>query len=539
MVYFGIVWLVFSAWVHYYYAGVYSGPLWISTYFGISEQSIAAGARPVFEAPMAGWDGQFYYTQSNDPLLLDDYSKSTLIDNVSYRFQRNALPFFAWCAGKLIGAEHTSPRVFFLTQILITSCGFGALVSLLLRRGIHPCWACVWGFYGGVLRPMAHGLPDPTADSLFLACIVAVLLKRIWIYALAGSLVCLCRESYAAPAAALWIFTLTNYVDWGNCKNWWIRAFATAIPGAVVLGWAYYVAHQTNSVLLAGSRSIPWGGLIDWPFHAFYVCMLEDILSSNENEVIYATSCAICLVAVGMLVVWKARPQRLSVVLLPHILLMTMTGSIVWEAGVGFFKNTSSIVLIGVLYLPLHGAKLLRLALLFTFAAGLHYHYRADIRHQGFLPPLDITGTVQSPTPNRPQKVIPTRSDYVGKSELQLISAQMTSQPYTGIFDWFHRDAKTLIVRVKNTSETVWPASLPGDDAVTCGYILMQGEMVLHEQRLSMYKDVAPGESIDFSITVPSHQSRKSNKYVRIGLVHDGKEWFFWSDAKQKLDLPD
>ena len=45
--YFVGVFLVFGAWVHYYYAGNYSGPLWISTFFGISQESIEAGARPV------------------------------------------------------------------------------------------------------------------------------------------------------------------------------------------------------------------------------------------------------------------------------------------------------------------------------------------------------------------------------------------------------------------------------------------------------------------------------------------------------------
>jgi hypothetical protein len=101
--YFILIFLLFGAWVHYYYAGSYSGPLWISTFFGITDKSLEAGARPVFQDTMAGWDGQFYYTQSNDPLLLDDYKDSKIIDNVSYRY-RGRRPNFAgiverlrWC----------------------------------------------------------------------------------------------------------------------------------------------------------------------------------------------------------------------------------------------------------------------------------------------------------------------------------------------------------------------------------------------------------------------------------------------------------
>ncbi len=581
--YFAINFVVFAAWVHYFYAGSYSGPLWISTFFGISQQSLAAGARPVFEAPMAGWDGQFYYTQSNDPFLRDDYAKSSLIDNVSYRFQRNALPLLAWSAAQLCGAEYTSPLVYYLTQFLITSAGLGTLVAFLMWRGIHPAWAGVWGFYGGILRPLVHGLPDPTADALFIACIVAASCSRIWLYALFASWLCLCRESYAAPAAAVWVLTVLGRIDWGDCKNQLgerqmgiyqglseykpdaqasapilaytrlrfglvlvrsflplalVRIVVTATPGIVVLGWAFYVSQQTGTEFLAGSRSIPWGGLIDWPFKAYFDCLRIDIRGSDENDVIYSTSCAICLFVVGLNVVARVRQQPLLLAVVPHVVLMTMTGSIVWEAGVGFFKNTSSIVLLGIMLLPLRGNWLLRAALIGTFVASLHYHYRADFRHQSFLPPLEQTMAVVSAYSPGQLKVVPTDLAAVGQSELRMISSRPSSPPYAGRFSYVHRQAKTFVVRVTNTSSVTWPASLPGAAAITCGRMLRDGEVVLQEDRLPMYKDVAPGQWIDFFVTVPVSNSPTSTKFVRVGLVHDGKSWFYWDDEKQKLDLP-
>src|SRR5262245_11956581 len=63
--------LLLGFWVHRFYEGHYSGPLIISSLFRIPESVLENGIRPVVQAPAAGWDSQFYYYCSLDPLAQD------------------------------------------------------------------------------------------------------------------------------------------------------------------------------------------------------------------------------------------------------------------------------------------------------------------------------------------------------------------------------------------------------------------------------------------------------------------------------------
>src|SRR5690242_6124544 len=55
--------------VQVFYVGMWGGPFLCSTSFSIPRASAEAGVLPVCQHPDQGWDGQFYYHQSNDPFL--------------------------------------------------------------------------------------------------------------------------------------------------------------------------------------------------------------------------------------------------------------------------------------------------------------------------------------------------------------------------------------------------------------------------------------------------------------------------------------
>lgn len=543
--YFVCVHFCVGVWVHYYYAGEYAGPLMISTLFGVSEPAMSIGVRPIYERPITGWDGQFYYTQSNDPFLQVDYSQNTLFDIASYRFQRNGLPLLAWLVRGIFGQEVTSPYLFMMTQLAIMSVAFGTLVAYLHNRRVHSSWALIWAAYGGVVRPFLHGLPDPTADAFCLFSILALLHRRIWLYAIFASVLCLCRESYAAPAGFVWLLTLFGKIPWGSVQvpGGWAgfirRGIVTAIPGIVVLAWSAFVAVQTQSKILAGSRSIPWGGLVDLPFKAFFQCLWHDISVGEEQEAIYSLSCAMCIALVLWHIVSIARKHWFAVAAIPHIVLMSMTGWIVWEAGVGFFKNTGSIVLLGVMALPLTASKSLRTTLLFTFLCGLHYVYRVDYRHQQFLPPLEVVATVTAP----PVEVQPTPPGFTVSSEIELLSLPPARMNNVGWWNWVHRYPQKVHFRIRNTSDIPWPASQCGKDVIAVGTKFLDQENVLQETRLPLYKEVGPGEMIEFSTVVPLPAGTligtSAPRYsLLIGVVHDANYWFFDRDETQKLLVP-
>jgi len=478
-------------------------------------------------------------------LRILEYPK--LIDNPSYRYQRNGLPLMAWLASRIIGQQYTSPFVYFLVAFGITSFAFGLLVSFLKEHSVHPAWALIWGLYGGVIRPMIHGLPDSTADSFLLICILSVINHQIGCYMVAASLLCLCRESYAAPAFVVWLLTVLNRFDWGRERGYLIRITSTAIPGAVVLGWAFYVAYATKSSLLSGSRSIPWGGLVDWPFFAYVRCNVRTVLTGSlENNFLYSTSCALVLAVVLTIIIRGIKANEIAIAILVHVLLMTMTGWIVWEAGVGYFKNTASVVMIGVMLLPFSNSKWLRFALLLSFAFSLHYLYRNDFRKAVFLPPLENVRLADGNDPNAPEQelsrfqspdsIVSMEKPCEHRSTLEIVRASEGENTYRGLFFPFHRFPKKVMVKVTNDSVQVWPKSLPGDGAVTLAWQIRNPKgRIVQEGRIAMYKNVEPGDSIELPFRIPSGSWVASKQTVRVGLIQDGDAWFDRDDPSQSL----
>ena len=536
-VYLAVSLAAFGAWVHYFYAGHYGGPLNISMLFGISDASLEAGARPIYDKGIGGWDGQFYYTQSNDLFIREHYVDGHLIDNVSYRYTRNGLPMMAKAASLLAGQSLTTPLAYHLTQFLFTAAGFGLLVAWLVYHNHSWMWALLWGLYGGVLRPLLHGLPDPTADALFLACILAALGGRLWLYCAAATVLCLCRESYAAPAAVLWGLTVANKFPWKSSANYYARVAATALPGAAILVWVFYVAYQLDLPVLHGSRSLPWGALVDWPFKAYLQCSWQDWTlatpHNNPKDILEATCAAVCLLAVMAVVVRKAWSSSWGAVhltpLLPHLLLMSMTGFIIWEGSTGYLKNVSSVVLLGVVLLPSTQSRILRVSLLSVFAVGLYSTYKWEWRELGFLPPLE---TVDADPGTLTVAAVPPPARY--GSSLELVSREENPDGYNGLYQRWHRSRGSVTVRIKNTSSDPWPMTRPGAQAITIGLKRFEGRGVI-EERLPLREPVPAGGSIDVRIPVSVHGDGRTPHEMRIAMVHDGRRWFNEGDASQEL----
>ncbi len=526
--------LVFVSWVHYFYAGNVGGPLWISTLFGVSQASFDAGARPVYFAPAAGWDGQFYFTQSNDPFALKVLEHRHLFDLPSYRYQRNGLPLMAWVVARLTGSEVTTPEIYFVVSFAIVGVATGLLVVYLQQNGIHPAWALAWAGYGGVIRPMIHGLPDATADSLFLICILAVFRGKMFQYSLAASLLCLCRESYAAPACIIWLWTLFRRSHWQTSWPHWVQVGLVALPGACVLGWAAYVAHATQTPFLSGSRSIPWGGLIDWPFFAYIGCNVQNLKQGSiDNNFVYSTSCACVL----MVVIWQLCRHRAASLagyaLLVHAVLMSMTGWIVWEAGVGYFKNTSSIVLLGVLMLPYVNSRTLRWCLAINCVLSVHYLYRNDFHRQPYLPPIAMQSI---DSPQFPTACVPIPKPCEKRARVELIRVTHDAKPVRGLMAFFHRSPIQLTLRVTNLGQQTWPASLSGDGAVTLGLQNQNSRgRVRYEQRIPLPSPMAPGASTEIVCWIPGPNWLSGKQTIRLAMIQEGDGWFDDADPSQRL----
>jgi len=165
-----------------------------------------------------------------------------------------------------------------------------------------------------------------------------------------------------------------------------------------------------------------------------------------------------------------------------------------------------------------------------------------------FLPPLEEVrhneegaGSAAENDPAihpKPSSIVALPKPCEHASKVELIKTTEAEDPYRGIFRPFHRFPKTVFVRVTNMSTQLWAASLPGDGAVSLAYQVLNGRRrVLQEDRLVLYKNVEPGESIDIEFRIPSGSWLAGKQTVRVALIQDGDAWFDRDDPSQRLEF--
>jgi hypothetical protein len=134
----------------------------------------AAWSRPPAGAPLVhgiGYDGQYYWLQATDPLLLAR-STITRLHHVApaYRLQRFAYPALAWL---LAGGRRDLLAWSMYAINILAALGLTLAFALVCRRrGWNPAWAFVIGLAPGILISVSRDL----SDVLAVACLVGGLL---------------------------------------------------------------------------------------------------------------------------------------------------------------------------------------------------------------------------------------------------------------------------------------------------------------------------------------------------------------------------
>jgi hypothetical protein len=194
------------------------------------------------------------------------------------------------------------------------------------------------------------------------------------------------------------------------------------------------------------------------------------------------------------------------------------------------------------LLIPVSKSITLRAALLFCWLCGLNYIVAAEYRNHPFLPPAtthvaaaDSDAAVKELLP-----VVPITGDLQYASKVELIDVHPVSgkPPYNGIFRWCHRDESKMRARITNLSETTWPATRPGANAVSVGIQVMINGKHRNESRMPVKHAVGPGESLEIEAVIPNSPAKSPSNFVRVSMVHDNHQWFCHDDDTQKLDIP-
>lgn len=379
---YGILWLAAQA----RYCGEWSGMLLPGYQFGVPERLFEKGVVPNCEV---GWDGQFYYLQSN--YLNPQPEAYKHIDAPPYRYQRIGLPLVAWCLATITGADYVSPQMYLFASLPFLGIAMGALAAWLFAHGYSPLWCLGWAANLGIPICLLHGQPDPLADAFFILAMLALIRGMPLAYALAATLMCLTREPYFAIAAMVLVASVAGIVPWkGSAEdgswvvialrkiglsalanwllvspevadrqtvfesrpsawNYWAyrtplwQWFVLAIPCGVFVAWQVYLYQVFGQT---GSQSAG-GTILDYPFVAFFRSSV-----SSPNYVVRPFYFAVLLL--GFLVLWNVRRKwALSPILLPYFLVLTLMSEVVWIDFSGFTKAMGTVLATMVLSLPL------------------------------------------------------------------------------------------------------------------------------------------------------------------------------------------
>jgi hypothetical protein len=217
----------------------------------------------------SGFDGQIYWQQARDPLLL---SQAT-IDHLArtfpgYHLQRVAYPALAWLLAA--GDDALLPWTLVginVAAVLGTTFAFTVYAR---NRGHHPAWALAVGLLPGFLMPVLRDLSDVLAMACMLCALMAWQRGRVWSAGVLGAIAALSREPMILCSVAFAIDLAgrcwRSRDDHGQVLAEIRRGWpAVIVPVAAFVGWQLYL-HTLHAPLAGAAEPLvlpPFRGLLD------------------------------------------------------------------------------------------------------------------------------------------------------------------------------------------------------------------------------------------------------------------------------------
>jgi hypothetical protein len=269
-----------------------------------------------------GHDGQGYWLQARDPLLLDGHDLADVYDRPAYRAQRMLYPTLA-SPFRLLGED---ALLWGLVIVNLVAIAFGSLwaTRLALEAGAPEKAGLAFA-----LNPMvAIALVMDFADAMALAGLVGVALavhQRRWGWAVAAAVGAVLAKdvSGASLAALVLLWPLA-----GQVRRRWSLLVA---PAAAALGWAVYARWRLGwpASQVEEFTPIPLWGYLDayrrgWSQHG------------NWGDAVFAV---VLLVTAGYVIVrwWRRRTIEMTLAL-PFALLVPFLAATVVDLGINSFR---------------------------------------------------------------------------------------------------------------------------------------------------------------------------------------------------------
>ncbi len=246
----------------------------------------------------AGYDGQFYWIQANDPLLLHRATVPDLRGAApGYHLQRPAYPALAYllAAGQRTAIPWTMLAVNLLA-VLGIAAGFAEYAR---RQGWSVWWALAVGLMPGLVLATMRDLSDPLAVACMLGGLLMFERGRRWWAAGLLSVAVLAREPMTLAVVALAIDAVARWWrlrhESGALRRVAGHAWpAVVVPAAAFLGWQAYIhARYGSGAAAAGQPVLP-------PFRDFVVEARRAIRDEPPLQAAWeVANLALILAAVG------------------------------------------------------------------------------------------------------------------------------------------------------------------------------------------------------------------------------------------------
>jgi hypothetical protein len=206
----------------------------------------------VVQSP-SGYDGQFFYLQSHDPLLLRD---GTIADmraaGQAFRLQRLGYPALAFLVAG--GSNGALPAALLAVNVLAVLALAAFFAAYGRRRGWPTRWTIALALMPGVLLPVLRDLSDPLATACVVIGVLLAQSGRRWTAALALTLGVLTREVTIAIVLALGVEL--------GLRAWRARARPEAWRSVLQEGWPVIALPGLAFALWQGYVALRSGGLV-------------------------------------------------------------------------------------------------------------------------------------------------------------------------------------------------------------------------------------------------------------------------------------
>ncbi len=305
----------------------------------------------------SGYDGQFFYVQALDPLLLHDSTVNAMrATGEEFRLQRVGYPVLA--AIMAGGRRSAIPFALLAVNVMMLLGVAGAFAIYARRQGWSTLWALAIALMPGMLLATVMDLSDPLALAGLLSALLLWRSGRRWPAALALTVAVLTREVMMLAVVAVAAEACVRGYRTRATPGMW-RATASEvwpviiIPSAMFAAWRAYLMVRYGGPIGGAGLSVPLVNLVQElkgsfrgyaPTAAWDAANVLLILAASGAAIcsvrrrVTVLNAAACALALGVLVptlgsVWS--DTRLSAPLFALLLIDGLHQRNRYEVGIG------------------------------------------------------------------------------------------------------------------------------------------------------------------------------------------------------------